>query len=62
MYQYHRKANLPTIINKDFTRLPSLVVLLDCEEVINHKMAVLKELYELMGEECFELDDYKLFF
>jgi 4-alpha-glucanotransferase len=34
----------------------------DYEEVMKLKISVLKELFELMGEECFESDDYKAFF
>ena len=38
--------------------LPSI----DYEEVIKVKVACLKELFELLGAECFESDDYKEFF
>lgn len=34
----------------------------DYEEVIRLKMAALKELYGLLGEDCFRLDDYQDFF
>ncbi len=34
----------------------------DYEEVMKFKLSVLKELYEVMSEECFESDDYKAFF
>lgn len=34
----------------------------DYEEVIRFKMAMLKDLYEVMGKECFESEDYNLFF
>jgi 4-alpha-glucanotransferase len=34
----------------------------DYEEVIRFKMAMLKELYETMGQECLESADYKHFF
>ncbi|MBC7872773.1 MAG: 4-alpha-glucanotransferase [Ferruginibacter sp.] len=34
----------------------------DYEEVMKFKFPVLKKLYEVMGEECFESDDYKHFF
>ncbi|MGZ8553626.1 MAG: 4-alpha-glucanotransferase [Chitinophagaceae bacterium] len=34
----------------------------DYEEVIRFKMAMLKELYEVMGKECFESDEYQDFF
>jgi 4-alpha-glucanotransferase len=34
----------------------------DYEEVMKYKFSVLKELYEVMGEECFQSDDYKEFF
>lgn len=33
----------------------------DYETVINYKLSVLKELYEVMGKECFETEDYKDF-
>jgi len=35
---------------------------IDYEEVLRLKMAMLKELFELMGKECFETDDFKRFF
>lgn len=35
---------------------------MDYEEVMNFKCAMLRELYELMGKDCFESDDYKQFF
>ncbi len=34
----------------------------DYETVINYKLSVMKELYEVMGKECFETEDYKDFF
>ncbi len=34
----------------------------DYEEVMKFKFPVLRELYEVMGAECFESDDYKQFF
>ncbi|MBK5270131.1 MAG: 4-alpha-glucanotransferase, partial [Bacteroidia bacterium] len=34
----------------------------DYEEVMKYKLATLKKLYEVMGTECFESDDYKQFF
>lgn len=34
----------------------------DYEEVMNIKLSVLKELYQVTGEECFETADYKSFF
>lgn len=34
----------------------------DYEEVMKFKFSVLKELYEVMGESCFESEDYKQFF
>jgi 4-alpha-glucanotransferase len=34
----------------------------DYEEVIKFKLSVLKELYEVMAEKCFESEDYKAFF
>ena len=35
---------------------------MDYEEVMSFKIAMLKELYEVMGKECFESEDYKQFF
>ena len=35
---------------------------MDYEEVIKVKISVLKILYEVMGKNCFESEDYKLFF
>lgn len=35
---------------------------IDYGEVIRFKLAMLKELYEVMGKECFESDEYKEFF
>lgn len=34
----------------------------DYEEVMRFKIAMLKELYEIIGKECFESEDYKQFF
>jgi 4-alpha-glucanotransferase len=34
----------------------------DYEEVLRLKMAMLKELFEMMSKECFETDDFKKFF
>jgi 4-alpha-glucanotransferase len=34
----------------------------DYEEVLRFKMAMLKELYDVMGKDCFESEDYKQFF
>ncbi|HWR33427.1 MAG TPA: 4-alpha-glucanotransferase, partial [Chitinophagaceae bacterium] len=34
----------------------------DYEEVMKYKISVLKELYEVMGQKCFESEDYKYFF
>jgi 4-alpha-glucanotransferase len=34
----------------------------DYEEVMRLKMAMLKELFDLMSKECFESEDYKKFF
>lgn len=34
----------------------------DYEEVVRFKLAMLKELYEVMGKEWFESDDYKIFY
>jgi 4-alpha-glucanotransferase len=34
----------------------------DYDEVIKFKLSMLKELYEVMGKDCFESDDYKQFF
>ena len=35
---------------------------MDYEEVMKYKFSELKELYEVMGKDCFESDDYKAFF
>ncbi len=35
---------------------------MDYEEVIRFKLAMLKELYEVMGNDCFESEDYKEFY
>ncbi|MDP4264078.1 MAG: 4-alpha-glucanotransferase [Bacteroidota bacterium] len=43
---------------KQLNALPAI----DYEEVIRFKMEMLKELYEVMGDDCFESDDYKDFF
>jgi 4-alpha-glucanotransferase len=43
---------------KQLNELPAI----DYEEVIRFKIAMLKELYEIMGEDCFESEDYKQFF
>jgi 4-alpha-glucanotransferase len=43
---------------KQLNDLPAL----DYEEVIRFKMAMLRELYDVMHKECFESEDYKLFF
>ncbi len=43
---------------KQLNELPEM----DYEEVMNFKSAMLKELYEIVGKECFESDDYKQFF
>ena len=36
--------------------------IVDYEEVMKIKFSVLRELYEVMGQDCFESDDYKDFF
>ncbi|HEY6063857.1 MAG TPA: 4-alpha-glucanotransferase, partial [Chitinophagaceae bacterium] len=43
---------------EDLNELP----VMDYEEVMKYKFSVLKELYEVMGQDCFESDDYKAFF
>ncbi len=43
---------------KELNALP----VMDYEEVMKFKFSVLKELYEVMGKECFESDGYKSFF
>ena len=35
---------------------------MDYAEVTRFKIAMLQELYELMGQECFESEDYKEFY
>jgi 4-alpha-glucanotransferase len=64
--------NLEKVAGKEFSdqllsyktereKLNELPVM-DYEEVINYKVTVLKNLYELMGKSCFESADYKIFF
>lgn len=43
---------------KQLNQLPEV----DYEEVMRFKLAMLKELYEIMGKDCFESADYKKFF
>lgn len=43
---------------KQLNELPDV----DYEEVVKYKMAILKELYEVMGKECCESEDYSVFF
>ncbi len=43
---------------KQLNELPAI----DYEEVIKYKLSVLKELYDVMGEACFESEEYKKFF
>ena len=43
------------------TELNELSVV-DYEQVVNYKLTVLKELYDLLGDDCFEESDYKSFF
>lgn len=43
---------------KQLNELPAM----DYEEVMKFKTAMLKELYELMSEDCFESEDYRIFF
>ncbi len=38
------------------------LTIVDYEQVMKFKMPVLRELYEIIGENCFESDDYKQFF
>ncbi len=42
----------------DLNELP----VMDYEEVMKYKFSMLKELYEVMGKNCFESDDYKAFY
>jgi 4-alpha-glucanotransferase len=45
-------------LQKKLNELP----VIDYEEVMKFKISALKELYEVMGKNCFESDDYKTFF
>ncbi len=64
--------NLLKVAGKEFARqISSLkpkqkqlneLPVVDYEEVMKFKFSVLKELYEVMGKNCFESDDYKQFF
>ena len=64
--------NLPKVAGKEYaTQLNSLKKkqqqlnensVVDYEEVMKLKSAVLKKLYDVMGEDCFATDDYKEFF
>jgi 4-alpha-glucanotransferase len=64
--------NLPKVAGKKYAaKISSLkrkqkqlneLTAVDYEEVIKFKSSVLKELYEVMGEECLESEDYKAFF
>ena len=64
--------NLAKVAGKEYAdQLSSLKVkqkqlnelaMVDYEEVMKFKFSVLRELYEVMGEECFESDDYKNFY
>lgn len=64
--------NLPKVAGKEYaSQLSSLKKkqkqlnensVVDYEEVMKLKMAVLKKLYEVMGDDCFATDDYKDFF
>jgi 4-alpha-glucanotransferase len=56
-----KNASLVSSLKKKQKQLNDLPVM-DYEEVIRFKMAMLKELYELMGDDCFESEDYKDFF
>ncbi len=64
--------NLPKVAGDEHTALLRSVkkkqtelnqgAVVDYEEVIKHKLAVLRELYDLLGTSCFESDEYKKFF
>ena len=64
--------NLPKVAGKDLAKTLSPLKKkqkhlneleeMDYEEVIKFKLAVLKELYEVLGDSCFESNDYKDFF
>lgn len=56
-----KQAPRVAALKKKQKQLNSLAVI-DYEEVIKFKIAMLKELYELMGTECFESEDYQEFF
>lgn len=64
--------NLPKVAGKEYAeQLASLqskqnqlnaLVEVNYEEVMKYKISVLKELYEVMGEDCFNSSDYQHFF
>ena len=56
--QYADKVNPLKKKQKQLNELTEV----DYEEVIKLKLSMLKELYEVMGKECFESEDYKKFF
>ena len=56
--QFPEKITLLRKKQKQLNALPEV----DYEEVIRFKTDMMKELYEVMGKECFESEDYKQFF
>jgi 4-alpha-glucanotransferase len=54
-------ADKVSALKKKQKQLNDLPVM-DYEEVIRFKLAVLKELYEVMSNDCFESEDYKEFY
>ena len=56
-----KHADKVSALKKKQKQLNELPVM-DYEEVMRFKIAMLKELYEVMGKDCFESEDYKEFF
>lgn len=56
--KYHGKVSALKKKQKELNELP----VVDYEEVVKIKLAMLKELYEELGEECLASDDYREFF
>lgn len=56
--KYQDKISALKRKQKQLNELPAM----DYQEVIRFKLAMLKELYDLMGEECLQSEDYQQFF
>lgn len=56
--EYSTKVEILTNKRKELNTLSTV----DYEQVVNYKLSVLKELYDLLGSDCFGKEDYTLFF